>query len=415
MNTLCLHVMRTRRGTWGCAGDETRMTRNRARKQAIRAAAGEGGYARTARLHDEGSRAVLTADVQRTAVQAFRGAGWPTESEDFPEGGQWSAYVGPVWSLLSRPGGDDEDAHPDDAEHHDLTAPPAFTFIAPPISINTGEAMVVEVPGDTPASQLVSQVSAAVAKARAGEIAKLVDDAPCAVCGDPYPARHLLAPTAAREVTVCPSCVFDGDLFGAYDPVHLAYDIDHLWFEDLAMPAGWAAVAALLACAGGTAFAERLHNADALEVPGGHWSDLGQLWIWLPPHARPAALDGLGAGAGLTRVVEAVEAAHPDLRERFRTQLADELEQDADGRYPLVEQLWPAVIAYAITLAAQEQERPGHRPPWHVLSDSFEPGALAGNFRQLGSSLDAHDLSVCFTLEVGLQVVAEALGFNPDY
>ncbi|MFC9930023.1 hypothetical protein [Streptomyces sp. NPDC127190] len=46
-------------------------------------------------------------------------------------------------------------------------------------------------------------------------------------------------------------------------------------------------------------------------------------------------------------MVEAVEAAHPDLRERFRAQLAEELEQesDEDGRDYLVEQLWPAVIA----------------------------------------------------------------------
>ncbi len=35
--------------------------------------------------------------------------------------------------------------------------------------------------------------------------------------------------------------------------MRLAYDIHHLWFEELAMPAGWAAVAALLACAGGSA------------------------------------------------------------------------------------------------------------------------------------------------------------------
>ena len=73
------------------------------------------------------------------------------------------------------------------------------------------------------------------------------------------------------------------------------------------------------------------------------------------------------------------------------------------------------MIAYAVALATQEQERPGHRPPWHVLSDSFEPGTLAGHFRQLGSSLNAHDLGVCFTLEVGLQVVAEALGWNIHY
>ncbi|MEU6807683.1 hypothetical protein ABZ920_01380 [Streptomyces sp. NPDC046831] len=31
------------------------------------------------------------------------------------------------------------------------------------------------------------------------------------------------------------------------------------------------------------------------------------------------------------------------------------------------------------------------------------------------SSLNAHDLGVCFTLEVGLQVVAEALGWNIHY
>ncbi|MFF9410791.1 hypothetical protein ACF1B0_35520 [Streptomyces anandii] len=393
------------------------MTRNRARKQAIRAAAGEDRYARTARLHAEGSRAILTADVQHNAVQAFRQAGWPTESENGPEGGQWAAYAGPVWSLLSRPGGTDTDAHLDDADHQDLTVTPSFTFIAPAISINTGEAMVLKAPGDTPASELVSQVSAAVARARASEIAKLVNDAQCVICGDSYPARYLLEPTAARELAVCPSCVFDGDLLGAYQPLDLAYDIDHLLREELAMPAGWAAVAALLACAGGKAIVERLNEVDVLAVPGAHWSDLSQLWIWLPPHSRPAALDGLGAGAGLTRVVEAVEAAHPDLRERFRTQLAEELEQDPDedGRDYLVEQLWPAVIAYAVALATQEQERPAHRPPWHVLSDSFEPGTLAGHFRELGSSLNAHDLGVCFTLEVGLQVVAEALGWNIHY
>ncbi|MFE4423732.1 hypothetical protein [Streptomyces sp. NPDC056817] len=140
------------------------MTRNRARKQAIRAAAGEGGYARTARLHGEGSRAILAADVQRNAVQAFRQAGWPTESEDFPEGGQWSAYAGPLWSLLSRPSGTDTDAHPDDADHHDLTITPGFTFIAPTISINTGEAMVLKVPGDTAGADK----SSALVKRRVG-------------------------------------------------------------------------------------------------------------------------------------------------------------------------------------------------------------------------------------------------------
>ncbi|TWD17726.1 hypothetical protein FB570_111339 [Streptomyces sp. T12] len=87
--------------------------------------------------------------------------------------------------------------------------------------------MALKVPSDTPPSELVSQVSAAVARARESEIAKLVNDAQCAICGDSYPARHLLTPTMAQELTVCP-CVFDGDRFGGYDPVRLAHDIDHL-------------------------------------------------------------------------------------------------------------------------------------------------------------------------------------------
>ncbi|WP_158997474.1 hypothetical protein [Streptomyces aureus] len=50
-----------------------------------------------------------------------------------------------------------------------------------------------------------------------------------------------------------------------------------------------------------------------------------------------------------------------------------------------------------------------------MLSHSFEPGTLAGHFRGIGSSLDAHDLGVCFILEVGLQVVAEALGWDTQH
>lgn len=164
---------------------------------------------------------------------------------------------------------------------------------------------------------------------------------------------------------------------------------------------------------------ERLNQAHGLMVPAAHWSNLSQLWMWLPPHTRHAALNSLGTGAGLTRVVEAVEAAHPDLRDRFRAHLAESLEEDlddpnGDGKDYLVEQVWPAVIAYVVTLATQEQQRPGHRPPWHVLSDSFEPGTPAGHFEEIGSSLDADGLGVGFTLDVGVGIVAEALGFNTN-
>ncbi|MBY8847115.1 hypothetical protein [Streptomyces sp. SP2-10] len=124
-----------------------------------------------------------------------------------------------------------------------------------------------------------------------------------------------------------------------------------------------------MACAGGTAFVERLNDADVLSVPGAHWSDLSQLWIWLPPHTRPAALDGLGAGAGLTRVVEAVEAAHPDLRERFRTQLAEELEQDPDedGRNS------SSRPAAAMTVRPDRRPTAGVNRPVHRPADTHQP------------------------------------------
>lgn len=395
------------------------MTRDRARKQATRATA-DGRYARADRMNKEAVRSILTADVQRDMIAAFREAGWPAESDSFPEGGQWSGYPGPVWSLLSRPGEAPLEADPDDADRHDLTVAPEFTFIAPRISINSGEAMVLKQSGSANPAELVKAVSASLATARRQEIGKRADDDSCAICGDNYPADHLLSPTSTETLTVCPSCVFDGDLFADADPASLAFAIDHLLDEDLSVPAGWAAVAALLACAGGENFAARLNDLGPFNIPGEHWSDPGLLWIWLPPQDRPAALAALGPGAGLAAVVAAVETAHPDLRDRFRARLAEDLDDDPEetgtvSEDHLVEELWPAVVAYAVALGTQAQERSGHRPPWHVLSDSFEPGTLSDHFEEMGSQLDADRLGVGFTLDVGVRTVAEVLGWDPEH
>ncbi|WP_030237530.1 hypothetical protein [Streptomyces sp. NRRL S-350] len=391
------------------------MTRDRARKMATRAAA-NGSYARAARIAKDTPN-ILTEDAHRRMLGAFGAAGWPTASDGFPEGGQWDGYPGPLWSILTRPDQEIWDADPDDGDQVDLTIVPEFTFIAPRISLNSGEAMVHRVPATTSPTDLVTEVSAALAQAREREIAKLTDHAACTICGDHYPARHLLAPTAKDELTVCPACVFDGDLLARAHPTRLAFEIDRLIDEDLAIPAGWSAVAALLASAGGEAFAAHLNEAGAMYVPAEHWSDPSLLWIWLPPNSRPAALASLGPGASLKAVVEAVERAHPDLRERFRATLAEDLEEDPDADHEdyLVETLWPAVIAYVVTLGTQSQERPGHRPPWHVLSDSFEPGTLADHFAELGSGLDGRSLHVTFTLEVGVRTVAEALGWTTGF
>ncbi|ARZ72601.1 hypothetical protein SMD11_7025 [Streptomyces albireticuli] len=208
------------------------------------------------------------------------------EHDGFPEGGTWSGGLGPVWSMLSRPGGRDSEADPDDPDHYDLTTVPELTFITPRIPINSGEAMVLALPGTTPPADIVSKVREELACTRAAKVRELVNDAECSLCGDRYPAAHLLPATESDRLLLCPFCVFDGDILGGH-PLRLAYLIDELTDEDVAAPAGWAAVTALLACAAGPGFRERLEDGDALRVPLPHWFDPGQVWVWLPPADLP--------------------------------------------------------------------------------------------------------------------------------
>ena len=244
------------------------------------------------------------------------------------------------------------------------------------------------------ACDFVRRAGQELAAGRARAIAAQRDDAECGICGDAYPARHLLDPTASSDLQVCVSCCFDGDLPPRALPEKLIYRLDRLFFEDLALPAGASAVAALLACAAGPGLTSRLQAAwgRVPEVPLPHWDDPGLLWIWLPPTGRPQALARFGAGASLRAVVEAVQQAHPALHGRFRRRLDEDLEDDPEDPRPrpdyLVPQLWDAVIAYAVTFMTQTQERPGHRAPCHV-TESFEEGVLADHFSRLGSSIRA--------------------------
>ncbi|MCX4783891.1 hypothetical protein [Streptomyces sp. NBC_01264] len=397
------------------------MTRNRKKKLAVRAEAGEGSHARAARIHASEPRDILTADIQQGLVRSFGAAGWPVEHDGFPEGGVWTGWLGPVQSLLSRPGAADSEADPDDADQYDLTVVPELCFISPKIPTSR-EAMVLELPGTTPGADLVRQVSEQLALARAAEVSKLINSATCALCGDSYPSAHLLPPTESDRLLVCPFCVFDGDILGGH-PLRLAYAIDAMTDNDLAAPAGWSAVTALLACAGGPALEERLKGAGGFRWPLPHWSDPDQVWVWLPPGDLPPALEGLAPGTSLATLVAAVERAHPDLRDHYRTELAASLELDEDEgeeegatrghRDYLVEQLWPAAICYAVTAATQERERPAGRSPWNLLEDGFEEGTLADHFDQVGSTLDADALGPVFTLSIGVPVIARALGWNP--
>ncbi|MFE5974310.1 hypothetical protein ACFQ64_19375 [Streptomyces sp. NPDC056460] len=396
------------------------MTRNRKKKLAIRAEADGSSHARAARMHTPPPTEILAQDVQTALIGAFRGAGWPVESENFPEGGTWSGWLGPVSSSLSRPGAYDLMADPDDPYHHDLTVVPEVCFISPRIPINSGEKMVVRLPGTTAGPDLVAKVSKELGRARGSETAKLVNDSACALCGDRYPAAHLLPATDSDRLLLCPWCVFDGDILDVH-PLRLAFAIDELTSEDMAAPAGWSAVAALLACAGGGALGDRMNEASSFSVALPHWNDPGRLWVWLPASGLPPALEHLRPGTSLSTLVAAVEQAYPDLRDRFRTELAaalDEDEEDEDagaGREDyLVEELWPAAIVYAVTAAAQALERPAGTSPWHLLSDGFEEGNLADCFEEIGSTLDGHSLGTTFTLSIGVPVIARALGWDPD-
>ncbi|MEV8544468.1 hypothetical protein [Streptomyces sp. NPDC051572] len=364
------------------------------------------------------ARPIFTEDLQQRMLTAFRAAHWPVEADGAAEFGQWTGWPGPVRSSLARsrgplPGAISED--PDDPGHNDLTQDPEWTFIAPRIMGRGPEAMVLTLPGSTPAAELVQQVSATFAASRAADIAKLSDRRACGVCADPYPAEHLLTVTEAARPQVCPGCAFSNDLVDLH-PLQLAADLDRLFYEDIALPAGWTAVAALLACAGGQAFLDRLRGDDGLQLAADDWADAGRLWIPLPPGARPAALAGFGPGASLAAVVGAVDRAHPQLTGQVRRLIAAELdaeiEDGEDACDPddyFVPRLWPAVIAYAVCLGTQAQERSGRRSPWHAV-DRFAIDSLDDAFEQVGSDLSG-GADAYLTLTFGVEAVAEALGW----
>jgi hypothetical protein len=240
------------------------------------------------------------------------------------------------------------------------------------------------------------------------------------VCGDRHPQAHLAAAGDDR-LRVCPACAFDGDIFltGSQATAYLAYQIDRLADSDLSVPAGWAGPAALLACAAPDGFGEQLEqqwrDAGALFVPSPFWSDPGLIWIWLPPpDRRPAWLAGLGPGARLGAVVSVLDEAWIDLRQRIRAEQAESWreaaglgdgEEDEEALDRFVEQVWPAAVAYAVSMTTQAAERPQHRPPLEHLLGSFD--SLPDHLRLMGSSVDFNDVES--TISVGIEILTDAL------
>jgi len=404
------------------------MVKNSARKKAARAYADATGQpyttaARHTALRHDGW--VSARAVHTDLTRALRQAGWPVEAEDFPENVEYRSYPGPARLTVGRADqvssfGGSDDPDPDDATLLDLSRPPLVEMAAP--MAPTGFEVWAEISGDRPTSELVDRLDRMLADGRAAALARAVNDTECAVCGDAHPRAHLLAAAGDDRLRVCPACAFDGDIFvtGEHAAAYLAYQIDRLPDSDLATPAGWSGPAALLACAAGDGFGERLHqqwrDAGVPDIPSRSWSDPDLIWIWLPPaDRRPAPLAGFGPGARLGAVVAALDEALPDLRQQVRDEqtenwreggglYADEDDEPLPDRF--VAQVWPAAAAYAVSLATQATERPRHRPPLEHVLGSFD--ALPEHFGLAGSRLNVADVEA--TIGVGIEVITRALG-----
>lgn len=430
------------------------MTRDHRRKKAARAQAAATGrrYLDAARLDpaEDTDPSSATRLREQLATQLVA-AGWPVEREHNPQHNALRTYAGPAVIDVGRDGEpttweDTGEAHPDDPDAFDVTAPLRVCLWTPLITDYRAELGRVggvdahEIPpaGRTVAD-LVADIDQIVAAARRRERADTPNDARCGICGDPYPHAALFEPTHS-QVAVCPCCAFDGDLFGPC-PEQLAYDLDHAPNRTLAMPAGWAGVHALLCCLGGPDLPDTLteawHDAGLASLASHGWGDPGQTWVWLPPpDRRPAALAGLGCGAALAAIIAAIDRAHPGLRAAARTRddddfydgddrddRDDEFDNDQvegdndrkDWRPPkaTLNRIWPAAVAYTVALLTQQAERGHARRPWHVLY-SFE---LAEWVAELDPDVAAGGLDpyhVESVLRSGIPTLREALDPRED-
>lgn len=127
--------------------------------------------------------------------------------------------------------------------------PPTGPGDRPQLDAGDGIRVQASLDGQRPVDDLVAALADLLVDGLAEALRTAADDAACSICGDRYPTQHLLAPTGAGRVAVCPACVFDGDLLHARSTAALAGQLDRLLATDLAAPAGRSAVAALLATA----------------------------------------------------------------------------------------------------------------------------------------------------------------------
>ncbi|WP_329081299.1 hypothetical protein [Streptosporangium sp. NBC_01469] len=326
--------------------------------------------------------ATLRADAWlKTILNHLQELGWPASSFALEEG-RYHAYSGPV-SLDAGRDVDDVDAEADDADPDDprWAGAPLWLSVIVPFEAGIGDLETVARAGAETPKEIAVRVDAELAEARRRRVqaAEPKSTTPCAICGDRYPEHHLLAIRAQAD-PVCPACVWDGDQRYRADLPYLAVQIDQLLNQDSSAPAGWAAVAAVLALTCGANLGRRLERelkrrrGWPLVMPRGdqplvmpRWDQpLDQSWIWLPPReGRHPAFARLGAGASLAAITEALERHDPTVREQARR-----LCREAQVRWRPA--LWPAAIGYAVAFATQAVERDRHRKPVHVVESTSD-------------------------------------------
>lgn len=392
---------------------------DRARTQAARAQVPAPGlsHPEAARHHDpHRDEAPTSIGVHTALMHGLQAAGWPVEYETIPENVQYRGYAGPARLTVGRAGqvtvfGTD-DPDPDDADRLDVSQPPLVAMAAP--LSPEGFEVHCETPGSRPIHQIIGELTRMLTEGRAHAVAQARNDARCTVCGDSYPAAHLLAAAGDERLPLCPVCAFDGDVFvtGNQATAYLAYQIDQLEATDLAMPAGWAGPTALLGYAAADGFADRLQTAwreaGTFFVPSPQWAQPELIWVWLPPGDRPVPLDRFGAGARLGALVSALDMQIPELRQRARDVHAENQRDagiDDASHGQLLEQMWPVAVAYAVSLQTQAVERVQHRAPLEHLLGSFD--ALRDHLTLVESALDFDDVESA--LSVGITVISEAL------
>ena len=397
------------------------MTRNKNAKAAARERAARTGrsYADarrqiTSEAAADGRSVISADDLHRRLGDAFHDAGWPVEAEDFYTFGEYNLFAGPVSLTVGR--GDPShswsgEEDPDDGGMFDLKLPPMIGVSAPLLPAD--HQIGVRLDGSIAVTDIVQQVGDLLAGGRAEAMRKQAAQAQCVNCTATYERRHLLTPTTLKGDKTCPACVFDGDLFAPGAMSALMFDVDALHEGDLATPAGWGAVSALLACCAPLDLADDREDDTPL-TSWQWWAGPGDIWIWLPTGPRPVGLERFGPGARLSAIVEAIDAAHPGLRDRVRADIVEADAQagadcgagNAEGPGALVEALWPAILAYVVAFTTQADERSGERPSLVHVVENF--GALQDRLTQIGSDMDL--LAVTHTMGSGLHVVGPALG-----